>query len=139
MFEGDDYIETEPGTPNFEWDNLGRLPLDIKLDGLLIQNGMIRGNQFLTQKLTEVLTRLDNQHEVIDGRVMSIILSRAKNESEGRADVDVTKLVIKRGKTGLLLVPEEKFHRGSRVSGYKPEDVHKTLTGDNGLFLVLDS
>lgn len=86
--------EREIRLTDLGWDYLGRLPLDSKLDGLLIQRGMVQNNQFLDQRLTAVLRRLDKQPEIIEGRVISIVLSRVENESEGNADVHVTKFEI---------------------------------------------
>ncbi len=69
---------------DLEWDHLGRLPLDSKLDGLLEQRGMIEEGQFLDQRLTSTLERLDSQPEVVSGRVKSVVLTRVEKEREGR-------------------------------------------------------
>lgn len=130
--------EREIRLTDLEWDYLGRLPLDSKLDGLLIQRGMVQNNQFLDQRLTEVLTRLDQQPEVISGRVKSIILSRIENEREGSADVYVTKVDIEKVEKGLLLVPEKRLPSKKESPKFSQEEIYRTLTEDNGLFFVVD-
>lgn len=121
-----------------EWDYLGRLPSASKLDDLLVQRGMIQENQFLDQRVTETLTRLDSQPEVTGGRASSVVFSRIENEREGSADVYVTKFDIQKGERGLFLVPEKRVPDGLEGPKFAPEEIYTTLTKDNGLFLVME-
>ena len=123
---------------DLEWDYLGRLPMDSKWDAFLIQNGMIRENQFLDLRLTPVVSRLDRQPEVISGRVNSIVLSRVENEREGNADVYVAKFDIQKGEKGLFLIPEKKLPTDKASSSFSQEEVYRILTEDNGLFFVVE-
>lgn len=130
--------EREIRLTDLEWDYLGRLPLDSKLDELLIQRGMIQDEEFLDQRLTDVLTRLDKYPDVISGRVKSIILSRVENEKEGSADVYVTKFDIKKDENRFSLVPEKRIPTDKERPEFGQEEIYRTLTEDNGLFLVMD-
>ena len=134
MAEGERKIEPT----DLEWDHLGRLPLYSKLDGLLIQRGMIQETRFLDQRLTSTLRRLDSQSEVISGRVGSIVLSRVENEKEGNADVFVTKFDIKSDEKGVYLVPEKRVPTDKVGTRFNQEDVYRTLSKDNELFFVVD-
>ena len=134
MAEGERKIEPT----DLQWDYVGRLPLDSKLDGLLIQRGMIQETQFLDQRLGATLRRLDGQPEVISGRVGSIVLSQVENEKEGNADVFVTKFDIKSDEKGVYLVPEKRVPTDKVGTRFNQEDVYRTLTKNNGLFFVVD-
>ena len=134
MAEGERKIEPT----DLEWDHLGRLPLYSKLDGLLIQRGMIQETRFLDQRLTSTLRRLDSQSEVISGRVGSIVLSRVEKEKEGTADVFVTKFDIKNDEKGVSLVPGKRVPTDKVGTRFNQEDVYRTLSKDNELFFVVD-
>lgn len=130
--------ERKTGLTDLEWDYLGRLPMDSKLDTFLIQNGMIRENQFLDLRLTPVVSRLDRQPEVISGRVNSIVLSRVENEKEGNADVYVAKFDIQKGEKGLFLIPEKRIPSDMQFPKFKQEEIYETLTENYGLFFVVE-
>lgn len=138
MSGGEKAEESETENLTLEWDYLGRLPVATKLDDLLIQNGMIRGDQFLDQRLTAALKRLGEQSEIVSGRAKSIILSRVENESGELADIYVTKLDIEKDEGHVYLVPEDRLQTGKNLPKFKLEQVYNTLTENNGLFFILD-